>query len=54
MSEPERKGCDSCKHALFSVGGRGVVCLHPQRPCDKREVVRWYTGCPQHQPKESK
>jgi|GEM_PF-5252396 len=50
MQPTERKGCDSCRHGSFPK--EGPRCLHPQRPDDRRAIVRWYAGCPQHAPKE--
>lgn len=39
--------CLNCTHHRFNQ--KGLECHHPQRPEDKREVVRWFRGCPQHQ-----
>ena len=60
MSDPRfnppaspRAHCLNCRHGAVEKGV-GVVCLHPSRPAEKREVVKWYAhNCQQHQPQEN-
>lgn len=43
----DAKSCLTCKHRTFN---EGVFCNHPARPNAPSPVVRWYPGCPQHEP----
>lgn len=47
---PRGTDCLTCQHHQFDIVDKGINCLHPERPVDRRRVVRWLAGCPQHTP----
>lgn len=49
----ERPTCLDCKHGSLDHRADKVHCHHPMRPkgqADRVEVIRWFVGCPQHEP----